>query len=70
MPSFFYAAKRTGETHENMASVNGFLVEPMCAGYCAIKGAIIALTKAMANDHGRDGIRVNCICPGYIDTAF
>jgi len=47
----------------NMASVNGFFVEPMCAGYCATKGAIIALTKAMAIDHGREGIRVNCICP-------
>jgi NAD(P)-dependent dehydrogenase (short-subunit alcohol dehydrogenase family) len=32
----------------NMSSVNGFFVEPMCAGYCATKGAIIALTKAMA----------------------
>jgi NAD(P)-dependent dehydrogenase (short-subunit alcohol dehydrogenase family) len=54
----------------NMASVNGFFVEPMCAGYCAAKGAIIALTKAMAIDHGKDGIRVNCICPGYIDAGL
>jgi NAD(P)-dependent dehydrogenase (short-subunit alcohol dehydrogenase family) len=54
----------------NMASVNGFFVEPMCAGYCATKGAIIALTKAMAIDHGLDGIRVNCICPGYIDAGM
>ncbi|MGA2072116.1 MAG: SDR family oxidoreductase [Terriglobia bacterium] len=44
----------------NMASVNGFFVEPMCAGYCATKGGIIALTKAMAIDHGKEGIRVNC----------
>jgi NAD(P)-dependent dehydrogenase (short-subunit alcohol dehydrogenase family) len=52
-----------------MASVNGFFVEPVCAGYCATKGAIIALTKAMAIDHGKEGIRVNCICPGYIDAG-
>ncbi|MGE5645719.1 MAG: SDR family NAD(P)-dependent oxidoreductase [Acidobacteriota bacterium] len=54
----------------NMSSDNGFFVEPMCAGYCATKGAIIALTKAMAIDHGREGVRVNCICPGYIDAGL
>jgi NAD(P)-dependent dehydrogenase (short-subunit alcohol dehydrogenase family) len=41
-----------------------------CAGYCATKGAIIALTKAMAIDYGKEGIRVNCICPGYIDSGL
>jgi NAD(P)-dependent dehydrogenase (short-subunit alcohol dehydrogenase family) len=62
--------RRTKGCIVNMASVNGFFVEPMCAGYCATKGAIIALTKAMAIDHGKDGIRVNCICPGYIDAGL
>ncbi len=54
----------------NMSSVNGFFVEPMCAGYCATKAAIVGLTKAMAIDHGKEGIRVNCICPGYIDAGL
>ena len=54
----------------NMSSVNGFFAEPMCAGYCTTKAAIIGLTKAMAIDHGHEGIRVNCICPGYIDAGL
>ena len=54
----------------NMSSVNGFFVEPMCAGYCTTKAAIIGLTKAMAIDHGYEGIRVNSICPGYIDAGL
>src|ERR1035437_1111013 len=54
----------------NMSSVNGFFVEPMCAGYCTTKAAIIGLTTAMAIDHGNEGVRVNCICPGYIDAGL
>jgi NAD(P)-dependent dehydrogenase (short-subunit alcohol dehydrogenase family) len=54
----------------NMASVNGFFVEPIAAGYCATKSGIMGLTKAMAIDHGKEGIRVNCICPGYIDSGL
>src|SRR5690606_20951281 len=54
----------------DVSSVNGFFVEPGCAGYCATKAAIIAFTKALAIDHGHEGIRINCICPGYIDAGL
>ena len=52
------------------ASVNGFYAESDIAGYCATKGAVIQLTRAMAVDHGPDGVRVNCICPGWIETPM
>jgi NAD(P)-dependent dehydrogenase (short-subunit alcohol dehydrogenase family) len=38
--------------------------------YCASKGAVVNMTRAMAIDHGRDNIRVNCICPGDTDTGM
>ena len=38
--------------------------------YCASKGGVVLLTKAMAIDHGSDGIRVNCVCPGDTDTQM
>ena len=40
------------------------------ASYCASKGGVVLLTKAMAIDHGRQGIRVNCLCPGDVDTPM
>lgn len=40
------------------------------AAYCASKGAVVLLTKAMAVDHGAHKIRVNCICPGDTDTPM
>lgn len=62
--------KKTKGSIVNMSSVNGFFVEPTCAGYCATKAGIIGFTKAMAIDHGHEGVRVNCICPGYIDAGL
>src|SRR5271166_5881720 len=43
---------------------------PRAAAYCAAKGGVVNLTRAMAIDHGRDNIRVNCVCPGDIDTPM
>ena len=40
------------------------------AAYSASKGAIIALTRSMALDYAADGIRVNCLCPGFVDTPL
>ncbi len=40
------------------------------ASYCASKGGVVLLTKAMAVDHSRQGIRINCICPGDVDTPM
>jgi NAD(P)-dependent dehydrogenase (short-subunit alcohol dehydrogenase family) len=54
----------------NMASVNGFWVEPQLGAYCAAKAGIITLTRSIAIDFGKYGIRCNCICPGYIDTGM
>jgi meso-butanediol dehydrogenase / (S,S)-butanediol dehydrogenase / diacetyl reductase len=54
----------------NLASDWGLKGGDRAAAYCASKGAIIQLTKAMAIDHARDGIRVNAVCPGDVDTPM
>ena len=67
---FLPELRRSRGSIVSLSSVNGYFVEPQCAGYCATKAAIIGLTKAMAVDHGFEGVRVNCICPGYIDAGL
>jgi len=54
----------------NFGSYDGYIADPGLAAYCATKGAVHALTRAMACDHGPEGIRVNAICPGYVDTPM
>ncbi len=62
--------KAGGGSIINMASGWGLSAGPKAAVYCASKGAVVLLTKAMAVDHGPQNIRVNCICPGDTDTAM
>jgi NAD(P)-dependent dehydrogenase (short-subunit alcohol dehydrogenase family) len=54
----------------NTGSGWGLKGGPNAAAYCAAKGGIVNLTRAMAIDHGRQGIRVNCVCPGDTDTEL
>lgn len=62
--------KSDGASVINFGSYDGFIADPGLAAYCATKGAVHALTKAMACDHGPEGIRVNAVCPGYVDTPM
>ncbi|MBV9604521.1 MAG: SDR family oxidoreductase [Solirubrobacterales bacterium] len=54
----------------NMASVAGLVGLRNRAAYCASKGAVIALTRALALDHVADRVRVNCVCPGTVDSPW
>jgi len=54
----------------NNASGWGLVGGPRAAAYCASKGAVVNLTRAMAVDHGAQNIRVNCVCPGDTDTPL
>ncbi len=54
----------------NIASTYGLVGAPNAPAYCASKAAIINLTRQLAVDYGPDQIRVNAICPGYIDTSL
>jgi NAD(P)-dependent dehydrogenase (short-subunit alcohol dehydrogenase family) len=54
----------------NNSSGWGLVGGDKAVAYCASKGGVVNLTRAMAIDHGRQGIRVNCICPGDVETPM
>lgn len=54
----------------NIASVHSFVSWPRCVAYDATKAGLLGLTRALALDHGRKGIRVNAVAPGYIKTPL
>jgi NAD(P)-dependent dehydrogenase (short-subunit alcohol dehydrogenase family) len=62
--------ERRGGVIINNSSGWGIAGGDAAVAYCASKGGVVLLTKAMAIDHGRQGIRVNCICPGDVDTPM
>jgi NAD(P)-dependent dehydrogenase (short-subunit alcohol dehydrogenase family) len=53
-----------------VASVNAFSAEQGLVAYNASKGALLQLTRTVAVDHARDGVRANCVCPGVTDTPL
>ena len=61
--------RRTGAI-VNVASDWGLVGGDMGAAYCASKGGMVLMTKAMAMDHAHEGIRVNAICPGDVETPM
>ena len=54
----------------NTGSTASLVGEPNCVSYDSTKGAVLQLSRQMAIDFAKDGIRVNCVCPGWIDTGF
>lgn len=61
---------RGGGAIVNFASVQAFASQPLVAAYSASKGAVVALTRTLALDHAKDNIRVNCVCPGSVETPM
>lgn len=62
--------KKTKGVIINTASCDGLVGEPDAVAYCASKGGVVLLTKAMALDCAKYGVRVNCVCPGYVMTRM
>ncbi|KAJ5908382.1 hypothetical protein N7495_001064 [Penicillium taxi] len=74
--SIFYISKyslphmKSGSTIINCASVNHYIGRPDLLDYSATKGAVVAFTRGLSNQQVKNGIRVNCVCPGPIWTPL
>jgi len=54
----------------NTASAQAFASQPLVAAYSASKAGVVSMTRTLALDHAADGIRVNCVCPGSVETPM
>jgi NAD(P)-dependent dehydrogenase (short-subunit alcohol dehydrogenase family) len=54
----------------NVASINAFRAGPGWTSYCVSKAGLVMLTKCVANDYGRQGVRANAVCPGWVRTPM
>ena len=68
--AFFPLMKTAGASVVNVSSVQAVGALPNSVAYVTSKHAITGLTRALAIDHARDNIRVNCVCPGAVDTPM
>lgn len=64
------ALSKQGGSIVNMASISGIRGVPYNAAYCASKGGVVLLTRSLAIELGRAGVRVNCVCPAAVDTPL
>jgi meso-butanediol dehydrogenase/(S,S)-butanediol dehydrogenase/diacetyl reductase len=73
---FYLAQAALPHLHErrgsivNVSSTSGFLAGPGWTSYCASKAGLIMLTRCLANDYGPEGVRANCVCPGWVRTPM
>jgi NAD(P)-dependent dehydrogenase (short-subunit alcohol dehydrogenase family) len=63
-------AQRAGASIVFVASDSALVAAPGMAPYCASKGAVLMLARALSVDLAPDGVRVNCVCPSIVDTPM